>query len=617
MPNGALAATAGNIPRVVRCGFAEVQMETRAIRSAGLAWLVLGAFTGCVGQVDPVGDDSTPQDTANLDLSGYKSAGQVLCDIVSHIPSFTVGDVSISSQGCQTQQYDNFYYFGSDYWTPRIAGIGGSTNPQRSYATATALYCALKDSNGAKADATVSTSLGRFGMLTHINVAKSDPTAMQVVGQRLGTLYAFGVGLDLEDQDYVAQFPHENQARSCTGFICPIGGETGYYMDLQTSTAKWGLGGSGALGPFTLSVSFGQNPYFASMNNDAFAWSPASQQNAPNPGLTWSAWEQSCGSCVPSGLIQCDCPNSAQIAAHNQFASWTGAQYRNLTDGVLPYVGDTGGVSGNQVYLNPTLNWTQLGPSKGGLIAAVPALGGLPGTAGDPTHDAKDNPSTEFNVNFGFNYDIVDLSLNLKLGFLSAMELTQSQGGGADTVRYASVQNEIDAANSVNVTANLVVENPFPFGPNPLINATFDLVDQGNQASTIAATVEYDYANGLPVYDYQTAATGYANPSTAFTTCTTAPVVNNAPVTPGSPQTWVQNVGTAAQKQLYPCNVKLCQPNGTLEICNWSASVNKMVCNQTSTLCSPCADSAQLCDASGKVYSPVSTTNYYSQCQIQ
>jgi hypothetical protein len=575
----------------------------------------IAATHGCAGQVEPAGDDSTPGEGANLDLTNYKSAGQVLCDIVNNIPSFSVGDVSISSQGCQTQQYDNFYYFGSDYWSP----FSKTPNPQRSYATATALYCALKDSNGASADATVTPipALGKFGMVTRVNVSKSDPTTMQVVGQRLGKLYAFGVGLDLEDQDYVAQFPHENQAKKC-GLICPLGNETGYYMDLQTSTAKWELGGKGALGPFTVSVSFGQNPNFASMNNDAFAWSPASQVNAPNPGLSWNTWEQDCSSCVPSGLIGCHCPSSTQISEHNQFASWTGAQYRNLTDGVLPYIGDTGGVSGNQVYLNPTLNWTQLGPSLGGLIATVPTIGGFPGTAGDPTHNPKDNPSTYFNVNFGFNYDIVNLSLNLDLGFLSAMELTQSSGGGADTVRYASVQNQIDAANSLSLTANLVVDNPFPFGPNPLIQETFNIINPlSKDVSTTAATIEYDYTNGLPFYDYNTSATGNANPSSAVTACTTAPVVNSAPVTPSSPESWAQQVGTAAQKSLFPCNVKLCQPNGTLEICNWSTSSNSLVCTQTGTSCSPCLDSAQLCDASGKVYSPSSTINYYSQCQIQ
>jgi hypothetical protein len=578
-----------------------------------LAALVVAA--GCGAPADPAPKESTDTQKADLNLSGYQSAADVICNIVNNIPSFSVGDVSISSQGCSTQQYDNFYYLGSDHWVPTFGG--NDPNPQRAYATSAALYCALKDSNGAVADATVPTALGKFGMLTHLVTSKYDSSTMQVVGQRLGTLYAFGVGMDIEDQDYVAHFPSEGQAQSCTPPFCMLGGEAGYYMDLQTSTAKWGLSGSGNLGPFTLSLSFGQNPYFGSMNNNAFAWSPASQPNDPNPGLTWSAWVNSCNSCTPNGLIGCDCPTSADYAQYQQFAGWTGAQFRNLKDGVLPYVGDTGGVSGNQVYLNPTLNWTQLGPSFGGEVAAVQGMGGLPGTAGDPTHTAKDNPSTFFDVNFGFNYDIVDLSLTLGVNFLSAMELTQGSGGGADTNEYASVQNEVDAADNVSLTANLVIENPFPFGPNPLIQENFDIVEANKKASTIAATMQYSYSNGLPFYEYQGAGGPAGDPNAAFTACTTAPTVNNPPVTPSSPQAWAQNVGAAAQQKLFPCNVQLCQPNETMEICNWNVATKSMQCNQTGQPCSVCSDTAQLCDANGKVYTPRSTINNYSSCQIQ
>lgn len=136
---------------------------------------------------------------------------------------------------------------GEDDWSKLYrTGPGGGpvTYPQAATGMADALYCALKDMNGAQADGTVSAGpLGKFGMLTHVVVPKYDPVAMQVVGQRLGTLYAFGVGLDIEDQDFVASFPTEEQYNGSP--VTANTGSVGHYMDLKTSTVSWGLSGTG------------------------------------------------------------------------------------------------------------------------------------------------------------------------------------------------------------------------------------------------------------------------------------------------------------------------------------------------------------------------------------
>src|SRR5262249_7650287 len=148
---------------------------------------------------------------------------------------------------------------------------------QRAQAMSDALFCALKDSNHAVADATVNTGVGKFGMQSRIQVPKYDASARQVVGQRLGKLYLFGVGFDIEDQDYVAKFPTE---ASNVGMFTH---RTGYYMDLQTSTTQWELGGSGIVGPFTLSLAFGQDPFFRSMQNNAIAFQSLNNHNQPDP----------------------------------------------------------------------------------------------------------------------------------------------------------------------------------------------------------------------------------------------------------------------------------------------------------------------------------------------
>jgi hypothetical protein len=589
----------------------------RASTSLALLFGIVGAAaTGC-GAAPP---EQAASSKSDLDLSGYESASDVICHLVNDMPSFSVGDISFSSSGCQSNKYDNFYYLGSDYY--RLELRGGPVESTRAATLANSLYCALKDSHGATANGTASTPLGAFGMSSRINVSKYDPTAMQVVGQRIGTLWAFGVPLDIEDQDYVATFPTE----ALKGGSVFSGFTTGHYMTLQTSTATWSIGGSGFIGPFTLSAKVGQQGYFSSMNNNLFGTNGGWQENNPNPGLTWSAWENSCKSCVPSWLIQCDCPSAAQTAQYNQFASWSSSQFENLTDGVLPYQGNTGGVSGNQVYLNSANNWTELGPAPGGLFPAIAAIGGTAGVAGDDTHTVGNNPSTYFDVSFGFDYGIINLDLDLQLDFSSSMELVQNDGELSDGPLAGSIMNNLYAQSTTQLSANLSVSNPFPFGPNPLIQETFNIINPttAQPPATTAAWIQYDYTNGAPIYLYNTARTGnQGNPGAAEANCLAQPVQNNAPEAPASPQTWVQQVGNSAQANLFPCNVNLCNPSsngsvsGTLETCSWNAATKSLACTQTNTPCSVCSDSVQLCDSSGHVYAPTSTTKYTAFCNAQ
>ena len=460
-----------------------------------------------------------------------EDAAQVICSIINDIPSMSIGDVNISAGACTTHQYQNLYYLGSDSYSGRLAG---PAPPARAQAMTDALYCALSGSNGATANGTISGGgLGSFGMSSRIVVSQSNPSTMQVSGQRIGTLWAFGAGLDIEDQDYVVQFPTETQAQ---GLIHTSGGTTGRYMNLQTSTVGWSIGGSGSLPPFTLGLSFGQNPYFQSMNDNLVAILGDAYSNAANPALSWSAWTGMCSQTCTS-FICYSCPDAAETAQYQAFASYTAAQYDNLTDGVLPYVGDTGGISGNYVYANSSLNWTMFGPAPGGLVPNYETIYG-PVVAGDPTNTVMSNPSTYIKFDFGLDYDIISLMLNLDIDFASGMELTQGEIPSDDTApAEATVVNKLSAESGVSLTANLSIANPFGFGPNPLLQETFTLFDPNPAAqTTTAASMEYDETMGFPFYGYTSASGTASNPVTAEQACLAAPVVNNASVTPRAPR---------------------------------------------------------------------------------
>jgi hypothetical protein len=584
-------------------------------RSTWLASLIAGSLAaGCAGSVDstPAAADSPSSGEAigALDLTGYKSAGQVVCDLMNSLPGGNIGGVAIDKPTCGFTNYDNFYYLGS-YSRPILVQPGTPPPSQRAQAMSDALFCALKDSatasNGnGSADGTVGTPVGRFGIQSSIAVPKYDAGARQVVGQRIGTLYLFGVGMNIEDQDYVATFPTE---RTGGGGIFSLP-HTGYYMDLQSSTTTWHLGGHGSIGLFTLGLEFGQNGYFASMNNNAIALSPQDGNNRFDPELSWDHWQQGCNACKASGALFCDCPGSGDVAQHNAYANWTDAQFRNLSDGTLPYWGTSGGVSGNFVYRNSTKNWMQLGFANGG--------SGIQndGNDADPTHNAANNPSTHLGFTFALDYDIIDLSLALNVNFRSGMELTQADHFTNEFKNhYADVGTRLDAESSIGLTGRLTIANPFPFGPDYLVDETLTILDPTHvkkEDDKLVTTISYDYTQGFPFSTYVTPAGDQsANAQAAHDACVAVPAVNNPPVAPGNPDTLLSQAASAAQQNMWPCHVKLCKAGGdgyrvgTLETCEWNKSTHKLDCVQTTQTCNVCSDSrADVCFADGSFVSP-------------
>jgi hypothetical protein len=550
--------------------------------------------------------------TAHDDTLG--SASRALCDLLKEIPAFSVGAVKIDKPTCSYTDFDNLYYLGSITTSLILPLPGGHTppvrpapQPQRPAAMADALYCALQGADGATADGTFGTAVGTFGVQSRLAVTTKDAPGRHVAAQRLGRLFAFGVGMDLESQDVNATFPIESAG--ATVFLR----QAGYYMDLTTSTAAWQMGGGGTIPvvpPLSLHLQFGQSGNFGGENNDAIAFSPRAGANQPNPDLSWQHLVDGCNACRAGGAVFCDCPSAAETTAHNQTANFTDAQYRNLSDRVLPYVAQTGGVTGNYVYRDASKNWFHFGQPDGAITGPQDPVG-------------KGHPTTNFDLQFGLDYDIIALILDLGVDYRSGFELVQgSEFENEFKNHYATVGTALDAEGHAKLGAHLIVRNPFPFGPSVLIDETFSIFENSHASHTQPSAVRYDYAQGYPFATYATPAGPAGNAEAARMACLAAPPVHNPPVAPQSPQQFVQMAANEAHQQLYPCHVKLCAPQPNVEYygkerdCEWNRQAQRLDCRDTGVSCRLCQQSVELCDAAGNVYQPLATARIFP-CPIQ
>ena len=579
-------------------------MKLRTDVFRNLSLFSLAFAVGCAAS----GEISDEPETPGNERAVTESAGHVLCDVINQVPSFSVGSVTIDKPTCSNTDYDNLYYLGSIGYSV-IIRPGTPAPSQKPAVMADAIYCALRDSDGARADGTVPTALGRFGMESQLVISTKDPVGRRIVGQRLGKLYLFDHPITLDSQDVSATFPTE--AANSLLFRT-----TGYYMDLTSSTTSWHIGGNGTLPtvpPLTLSIAFDETGNFQSFNNDGFSWKPHGGNNAPNQQFSWQTVFGGCNQCLASHGLFCTCPSATDTAQHNAFANWTDAQYAKLTDGILPYYG-TYGTSGNYVYRETSRNWFQFGKPNGALTSD-----------GDPSHSGNSfSPTANLTFNFGLNYDIIDLELELDVGFRSGMEMTQNQYFINEFANHlADVQTHLDAESRASLDAHLKIANPFPFGPSYLVDETFSIFHPTPKAQSVTPTsIAYDDVNGYPYYDYYVDNMGSSNPQASINACLQAPPVSNPPVQPDNPQTGLTQAVSNAKQELYPCHVVLCKPAtanavlGTVRNCEWNILRQRLDCTDTTTTCEMCRQSADLCDASGNVYYPTSITNSIG-CAVQ
>lgn len=560
--------------------------------------IVSAALLGC--GAEPVAEDEELAEAGEGLPPGGKADhpgggfGKTVCDILDALPNLSFGGIGIANPSCTRTDYHDLFYLGSD---SRLLGRQSSSRAQ---ATSEALYCALKEAHGAVADGTSHTPLGRFGMESRLEISSADPRARRVEGQRLGRLYAFGVGVDLDNQDFRAAFPTE---RSSTRFLR----RTGHYMDVETRTTKWRVGGSVAAPPFTFSLDLEQRPFYEVLGNGAVALSPLVPagddrgRHDYREAFRWQTFVDRCNECRAASLAFCDCPTEADWAGHNRFAGWVDAQYRNLQDAVLPFFG-AAGVSGDHVYKTPGVNWFQLGRPDGA------------GHPGEPSH--RGDPSTRFGFGFGVTFEIVEVKLQLGVGFRSGMELQKFPSGGLDTGTAAprsNVVTSLDAESDLDLDAHLIVRNPFPFGPDILLDADIPLLHpEPATGHAVASAMQYDEASGLPFTGYATAAGPQFDAQGARDVCLSAPPVSLPRTEPGSPKDFVDRVREEAGKKLFPCDVRLCRPRddgnlaarGTRQLCDWNQATRRLDCRDTGESCEMCDQHAALCDEQGNLYSP-------------
>lgn len=534
-------------------------------------------LAACAGGVASNGD--------NGESAQGLSAGETFCQILNALPGRKVGDVTIDKPDCGYINYDrNLFYLGSDRWS-RLRGT--PPTDRTAEATAQALMCALDAADGHTAAVTVPAgALGRFGFDTAVEIGSFDAGARTVSGQRLGRVWLFGVPLAFDTQDFTGHFPIERDGGG--GGIFHAYSNHGYYMELASSRSNWSIGGSALVDfpppiEFALKLSHGGN--YLSYQNDALDWrhtdfNDSDGNYVANPSLSYDRWANTC----TCSFWSCDCPTAADQQAHANIFD-----YANVSDGQLPWTGYTSGVIGPYAYRSPQRNWWHFGFAN--------ASGGI---AGEPDQSGGDSMHLMFYA--GLRYDIVLVKLQIDAGFSGGFGLFQydAPNDGHATVE---VGTHLEASAHAGVTAHVVIDNPFPLGPNPLVDADFTVLPtQTAQAA--------DYPPRTSFVNYQ------GLPNATLASCMSRPIAHDI-TPPTNPADGLNNVLTAAQGQLYPCDVQLCKPSsdnpaaGTTQQCTWNASANRMSCIDTNQPCRTCGGTTiQLCDAQGNRMPRSHVTDY-------
>jgi hypothetical protein len=508
-----------------------------------------------------------------------------LCSIVNTLKGGSFGGFSLDA-GCSTASYDDLYYFGSTSHHFTLTG-GEQTGPRTPEAMADALFCVLGSSEGPTADALQPTSVGRFGYSTSFHVTSRDPVQRHVAGQRVASVYLFGAPFVLEAQDFDASFPTEAESSSLPGF-----GSTGYYMNVKSSSTNWWVKGSGSVPgtPLTVSAGFSQSDPFRALQNNAISLRDTDPMASTVPSSY--LWDNVFNS---GGMFHLT-PTPAEVASHNADLNWSDADYRNLTDGRLPYDGAYGGATGTYAFLDPSNAYYRLG---------------YPGASATLANGGPASP--ELTLGFALSFDIIQLGLNLDVKLRSGFELDQGQDGGVDReqTKRGTVATAIDAESNTSLKGELILHDPTGWF-DPLLDETFNVIDplELGPAHTPLASAEYDLSNGFPFSSYQSASSGAAaDPQAAIQSCLAAPPASAPPVTPDNPKHIMQRAEDLAGQWLYPCNVQMCRHDtSSLWTCTWNAQTKKLDCADTHQPCSnACFAQADLCDTTGNVYHPTVT----------
>jgi len=494
---------------------------------------------------------------------------------------------------CYPREAPQLYYFGSS-----PTAESGNGMPRR---TGTGLYCALDGSHDAKNSALVGTRVGQFGTRSRFRVTKRDTDGHNLSGQLIGDTYVFGASFPLSVQDLKWSYKRETQDAS------GLPDHYGYYADLASEGIDFGFNAeanfmAGPV-PVTVKLSFDNDTRHLGYENNRFA--PLTPHTS---AFSYSALAANCGTCI--GCTPC--PTAAEQQGHALACSGgcTATYFRELDDKILPYSGPFGGARADFLYRIPNVNSWQLGYPDG-----TRAYDGEPRfTLGTRSgYDTK--YTTKFRVEVIGKYDAGPATV--KAGVIvdhrnrngMAIRENEALGGQSEFSRETQVWTELSAETAIGVNAWLSISIPL-FGT---YKASYFIVDPEHGGSSKPSS-----ANGVKIRwnsdhtgdnnYYLLYAKGSANqdPEDAIDACLdSAKDQNRSRTPPTTGREFMEKVHEAARENVFPCNVKICQPTGEgptggrLTTCVWNASALDLECTETGRSCNVADTKADMCDSNG------------------
>jgi hypothetical protein len=598
--------------------------------------LLAGTFaSACGGTADEA--PGTPESPV-LGKSLQKLSGADICNAINSLGTIDLGAAASVTPMCFQWASSNFSYLGST--------APASFAKSMSKVEAQSLYCALKSSDNAKASALSGTTIGTFGVESKVNIYKTNPAAMTLSGQRLATVYAFGVGMTLDNQNFDWQFPTEHQpAQNVLHRVdvppiwieqsLPIPAHTGQYAISNTNMYTAGIAAHATfpIGPFVsnLDLSFGNAYAFEAFDGRAYAmgWTGVERENARR--ASWQNMQNACNTCLaqpPVGGLKpiCNmCPSSTDITQHNRRCNSGGcndAFYTNLGDGRLPHEnrrGASGSFFDSDGY-NYGDFWHYGRPGAGanaGMIAPT-----------EPVHSVAANgnaATTALDVSFGLKYDVgvadIGVTVHMDTDFRSGVAVRGYRTPFIDVSgRPRVTEVGVDAQSAFGIDARLVVNVDIPFwGYTNVLDERFDIIPRTSKQSPANVPSRLTWDGSLENAAISTYTVNGAATSTS--SCLSVPPVTEAPEQTQNPVDFIKAVKKEIPKKLFPCNIKICTQDSpgssttTLRQCNWNATTQSVTCTVVGTGCACHATTAALCDGWGKVYPAKSTT--HPACSLQ
>lgn len=570
--------------------------------------------------------DETPIAAASSALN-WKEA---LCKLADAVPSFDIGSFSMDDPTCL---FDN--------WGEELMYLGSGGPGDYAQTIATATYCAIADTGTKTASAVFSTPVGEFGTRSTLRAFARNNQARHIETEHTGSVVVFGVTVPLQYNTTAWDFPTEDQPaqkakaeRDTTVFSVDENGklvakhvytpytqklraQTGYYARrVEQNLSKWTIGGNGSfvIGPVPIEIDVklkseeGSNTW----NNGMFSPSPARYAKYSYVDKFNLCVEKCTRAGEPFCEIACagdsGVPTADQISGHELLCAGgcTGDYFADLSDGILPYTGASGGARGKILYWDPITNFTEHG------FPGTPPVHGT----GEEAYGLLNEPiakSTEFGLDITARYDagIASIAVGTSLDFdtRAGAALRSSSNNGIDgSKEQATVGMQLDAETAINLKAWLKLHIDLGLLPDLDFYLDYDLIDRTGNGHRVAPTVT---ATNI---QWNVNRSGANNAPTAACTAFQTPGTDTANPPTKSGWDFIEEVAEANINQLHPCNVKVCTPSspdsmtGTLTEWNWNKKKQQLTPKPSGSpvgrSCNVCDSTAAMCNAAGEVIAP-------------